>query len=107
MARAPHILPYEFTDTDQADTIHTYVTEVKKLADTMRSQIKDRNADLADGNRQGSPPILRKPACRHRPTRCPLTSISPRSTRPATISLRQRQSTKKPSPLTPTLPTPR
>jgi N-acetylated-alpha-linked acidic dipeptidase len=41
------ILPYQFTD--QADTIHTYVTEVKKLADTMRSQIKDRNADLADG----------------------------------------------------------
>ena len=41
------VLPYQFTD--QADTIHTYVTEVKKLADTMRSQIKDRNADLADG----------------------------------------------------------
>ena len=41
------ILPYEFTD--QADTIHTYATEVKKLADTMRIQIKDRNADLADG----------------------------------------------------------
>jgi len=41
------ILPYQFTD--QADTIHTYVTEVKKLADTMRTQIKDRNTDLADG----------------------------------------------------------
>jgi N-acetylated-alpha-linked acidic dipeptidase len=41
------ILPYQFTD--QADTIHTYTTEVKKLADTMRTQIKDRNADLADG----------------------------------------------------------
>ena len=41
------VLPYQFTD--QADTIHTYVTEVKKLADTMRTQIKDRNADLADG----------------------------------------------------------
>ncbi|MGC2617086.1 MAG: transferrin receptor-like dimerization domain-containing protein, partial [Terracidiphilus sp.] len=41
------ILPYQFTD--QADTIRTYVTEVKKLADTMRTQIKDRNADLADG----------------------------------------------------------
>jgi N-acetylated-alpha-linked acidic dipeptidase len=41
------ILPYQFTD--QADTIHTYVTEVKKLADTMRTQIKDRNADIADG----------------------------------------------------------
>lgn len=41
------VLPYQFAD--QADTIHTYVTEVKKLADTMRTQIKDRNADLADG----------------------------------------------------------
>ena len=41
------VLPYQFTD--QADTIHNYVTEVKKLADTMRTQIKDRNADLADG----------------------------------------------------------
>ncbi len=41
------VLPYQFTD--QADTIHTYTTEVKKLADTMRTQIKDRNADLADG----------------------------------------------------------
>jgi N-acetylated-alpha-linked acidic dipeptidase len=41
------VLPYEFID--QADTIQTYVTEVKKLADTMRSQIKDRNADIADG----------------------------------------------------------
>jgi N-acetylated-alpha-linked acidic dipeptidase len=41
------VLPYQFTD--QADTIHTYVTEVKKLADTMRTEIKDRNADLADG----------------------------------------------------------
>ena len=41
------VLPYQFTD--QADTIHTYVTEVKKLADKMRTDIKDRNADLADG----------------------------------------------------------
>ena len=41
------ILPYQFAD--QADTIHTYVTEVKKLADKMRTEIKDRNADLADG----------------------------------------------------------
>jgi N-acetylated-alpha-linked acidic dipeptidase len=41
------VLPYQFTD--QADTIHTYVTEVKKLADTMRTEIKERNADLTDG----------------------------------------------------------
>jgi N-acetylated-alpha-linked acidic dipeptidase len=41
------VLPFQFTD--QADTIHNYVTEVKKLADTMRTQIKDRNAHIADG----------------------------------------------------------
>jgi N-acetylated-alpha-linked acidic dipeptidase len=41
------VLPYQFTD--QADTIHNYVTEVKKLADTMRAQTKERNTDLADG----------------------------------------------------------
>jgi N-acetylated-alpha-linked acidic dipeptidase len=41
------VLPYQFND--EADTIHTYVTEVKKLADTMRSQIKQRNEDLAEG----------------------------------------------------------
>ena len=51
------VLPYQFTD--QADTIHTYVTEVKKLADTMRTQIKDRNADLADGVYK-APPIPRR-----------------------------------------------
>lgn len=41
------VIPYQFTD--QADTIHNYVAEVKKLADTMRTQIKDRNANIADG----------------------------------------------------------
>ena len=41
------VIPYQFTD--QADTIHTYVTEVKKLADTMRSQIKEVNTNLAEG----------------------------------------------------------
>lgn len=41
------VLPYEFKD--EAETIHNYVTEVKKLADTMRSQIKQRNEDLAEG----------------------------------------------------------
>ena len=41
------VLPYQFTD--EAETIHTYVTEVKKLADTMRTQIKQRNEDLAEG----------------------------------------------------------
>lgn len=41
------VIPYQFTD--EADTFHNYVTEVKKLADTMRTQIKDRNADIAAG----------------------------------------------------------
>jgi N-acetylated-alpha-linked acidic dipeptidase len=41
------VIPYQFTD--EADTFHNYVTEVKKLADTMRAQIKDRNADIAAG----------------------------------------------------------
>jgi N-acetylated-alpha-linked acidic dipeptidase len=41
------VLPYEFKD--EADTIHNYVTEVKKLADSMRTEIKRRNEDLAEG----------------------------------------------------------
>ncbi len=41
------IIPFQFTD--QAETIHTYVTEVKKLADTMRTQTKERNMDIAEG----------------------------------------------------------
>jgi N-acetylated-alpha-linked acidic dipeptidase len=41
------VIPYQFTD--QAETVHTYVTEVKKLADTMRTEIKERNGDVADG----------------------------------------------------------
>ena len=41
------VIPYQFADA--ADTIHVYVTEVKKLADTMRAQIKERNSDLAEG----------------------------------------------------------
>jgi N-acetylated-alpha-linked acidic dipeptidase len=41
------VIPYEYKD--EADTIHNYVTEVKTLADTMRTQIKRRNEDIADG----------------------------------------------------------
>ena len=41
------LLPLEFSD--QADTFHLYVTQVEKLADTMRTQITNRNADIADG----------------------------------------------------------
>src|SRR5579875_2998085 len=41
------VIPYQFGD--EADTVHMYVTEVKRLAETMRTQIKERNANLADG----------------------------------------------------------
>jgi N-acetylated-alpha-linked acidic dipeptidase len=41
------VIPYQFTD--QADTLHNYVTEVKKLADTMRTQAKETDSELADG----------------------------------------------------------
>jgi N-acetylated-alpha-linked acidic dipeptidase len=41
------VIPYQFGDF--ADTVHTYVTEVKKLADTMRAQTKERNTEIADG----------------------------------------------------------
>ena len=41
------VIPYQFTDL--ADTLHTYVGEVKKLAETERAEIKETNAELADG----------------------------------------------------------
>ncbi len=41
------VIPYQFTD--EADTVHNYVTEVKKLADTMRAQTKERNMNIAEG----------------------------------------------------------
>ena len=41
------VIPFQFSD--EAETIHTYVTEVKKLSETLRTQIKERNSDLADG----------------------------------------------------------
>jgi N-acetylated-alpha-linked acidic dipeptidase len=41
------IIPYQFADF--ADTVHTYVSEVKTLADTMRAQTKERNTEIADG----------------------------------------------------------
>ncbi len=40
-------IPFQYTD--QAETIHGYVGEVKKLADTMRAATKERNTELADG----------------------------------------------------------
>jgi N-acetylated-alpha-linked acidic dipeptidase len=41
------VIPYQFAD--QAETVHGYVTEIKKLADTMRMQTKERNMDIAEG----------------------------------------------------------
>ncbi len=41
------IIPYQFGDF--AETVHTYVGEVKKLADTMRAQTKERNTEIAEG----------------------------------------------------------
>jgi N-acetylated-alpha-linked acidic dipeptidase len=40
-------LPFQFANF--ADTVHTYVGEVKKLADTMRTQAKERNTELGEG----------------------------------------------------------
>jgi N-acetylated-alpha-linked acidic dipeptidase len=41
------VIPYQFTDL--ADTLHTYVGEVKKLAETERAKIKETNAEIGDG----------------------------------------------------------
>ena len=41
------VIPYQFTDL--ADALHTYVGEVKKLAETERAKIKETNAEIADG----------------------------------------------------------
>ena len=41
------VIPLQFGDL--ADTIRTYVTGVKKLTDTMRAEIKERNTEIADG----------------------------------------------------------
>jgi N-acetylated-alpha-linked acidic dipeptidase len=41
------VIPFQFGDV--ADTVRTYVTGVKKLTDTMRAEIKERNTEIADG----------------------------------------------------------
>ena len=41
------VIPFQFGDV--ADTIHGYVTEVKRLADTMRTRTKEPNTEIADG----------------------------------------------------------
>jgi len=41
------VLPFQFTNL--ADTIHTYITELKKLASDQRAEIRERNAEIEDG----------------------------------------------------------
>jgi len=41
------IIPYQFTN--QAETVHGYVTEIERLVTTMRTQIKTRNTNIEDG----------------------------------------------------------
>jgi N-acetylated-alpha-linked acidic dipeptidase len=41
------VLPFRFTNF--ADTIHTYITEIKKLATDQREEIKEKNAEIDDG----------------------------------------------------------
>jgi N-acetylated-alpha-linked acidic dipeptidase len=41
------VIPFQFGDL--ADTVRTYVTGVKKLTDTMRAEIKERNTEITDG----------------------------------------------------------
>jgi N-acetylated-alpha-linked acidic dipeptidase len=41
------VIPFQFGDL--ADTLRTYVTGVKRLTDTMRAEIKERNTEIADG----------------------------------------------------------
>jgi N-acetylated-alpha-linked acidic dipeptidase len=41
------VLPFQFTGF--ADTIHTYITELKKLATDQRAEIKERNTEVEDG----------------------------------------------------------
>jgi N-acetylated-alpha-linked acidic dipeptidase len=41
------VIPFQFGDL--ADTIRTYATGVKRLSDTMRAEIKERNTEIADG----------------------------------------------------------
>jgi len=41
------VIPFQFADF--ADTIKVYAGEVKRLADTMRAQTKERDTEIADG----------------------------------------------------------
>jgi N-acetylated-alpha-linked acidic dipeptidase len=41
------VIPYQFAD--QAETIHGYVTEIERLATTMRATTKERNQNIQEG----------------------------------------------------------
>ena len=41
------VLPFQFTNL--AETIHTYIAELKKLAADQRAEIKERNTEIEDG----------------------------------------------------------
>ena len=41
------VLPYQFSNL--AETVHGYVTDVKKLATTMRTEVKERNENIEAG----------------------------------------------------------
>ena len=41
------VIPFQYTDT--AETIRGYVTDVKKLADTLRTQTREKNTAIAEG----------------------------------------------------------
>ncbi len=41
------VLPFQFTDF--ADTIHSYITELKKLADSERAEAKERDSEIEEG----------------------------------------------------------
>jgi len=41
------ILPFQFSDL--ADTVHLYVTQLKKLADDQRAEAKERNLEIEEG----------------------------------------------------------
>ena len=42
-----NVLPFKFTNF--AETIHTYITEIKKLDTDQRAHIKDRNSEIEEG----------------------------------------------------------
>ena len=46
LADAP-VLPFQFTGF--AETVRTYITEIKRLASDQRAQIKERNTEIEDG----------------------------------------------------------